>query len=146
MFYSTVCFVADSHLMPLNRVVNSGSFLTDNVSGCNLAHRRYVTGLCMQFKIGSFPVHPQYRTLPWPYSPGHVTNGDLSVFATRCCRTQNRKTFLNMWSTVSLSTGLDDPEFDGVRWWNLTLPCGHHKYGGLYGMHGPPRQLYFDYT
>ena len=45
------CSAADSHLKLLDRVVRYAGFLSGGVLDCNLAHRRSVAELCMQFKI-----------------------------------------------------------------------------------------------
>ena len=71
------CSATDSHLKLLNRVVGSAGFLADDVSECNLAHRRSVAELCMLFKIKSNPLHPLSGALPLPCVPARVTCGAL---------------------------------------------------------------------
>ena len=41
------CSAAETHLIPLDRVVNVASFLTGGVFECDLAHRRSVAVLCI---------------------------------------------------------------------------------------------------
>ena len=53
-----LCSAADSNLKLLDRVVRIAGFLAGGVLECNLAHRRSVAELCMQFKIKSNPMHP----------------------------------------------------------------------------------------
>ena len=46
------CSAADTYVRLLDHVVSGASFLTDGVFGCDLAHRRSVTVLCMLYKSG----------------------------------------------------------------------------------------------
>ena len=73
-YYSAVwCSAADTHLKPLDRVVCGASFLTVGVFECDLAHRRYVTLLCMLYKIRCNPMLPLYCALPVSYVSVRVT-------------------------------------------------------------------------
>ena len=65
----------------------------------NLAHRHFVTVLCMLFKIKTNPMHPLSGALPFPYVPVRVTRGAFIAyrhsFAPHCCRTsQYRRTMV----------------------------------------------------
>ena len=110
------CSAADTHLVLLDRVVSSASFLTVGVFECDLAHRRSVEVLCMQYMIGSNPMHPLYGALPEPYVPVRVTRGATHrcTYAPPRRRTsQYRRTFIPM--SVSLWNDLGDPAFDSVE-------------------------------
>ena len=61
----------------LDRVVRGACLLAGGVLECNLAYRRYVAVLCMQFKIKSNPMHLLSGALPLPYLLARVTRGAL---------------------------------------------------------------------
>ena len=69
------CSAADTQLKLLDRVVSGASFLTGGVFECDLAHRRSVAVLGMQYKIRCHSMHPLYDALPEPYMPVRVTRG-----------------------------------------------------------------------
>ena len=52
------CSAADSHLKLPDIVIRCAGFLAGGVLDFNLANRRSVAELCMQFKIKSNPTHP----------------------------------------------------------------------------------------
>ena len=66
---------------------------------CDIAHSRFVTILCMLYKIGCNPVHPLNCALPGPYVPVQVTRSALVAYrytyAPPSCRTlQYRRNFI----------------------------------------------------
>ena len=70
------CSATDTHLIKLlDRVVSGASFLTGGVLECDLAHRRSVSVLCMQYKIRCNQMHPLYGALLVPHLPVRVTRG-----------------------------------------------------------------------
>ena len=93
------CSAADTHLKLLDRVDSCASFLTGGVFECDLAHRRSVAVLSMQYKIRCNPIHPLYGALPGPYVPVRVTRGAVSAhrytYAPPRCRTSHyQRTFI----------------------------------------------------
>ena len=44
---------------------------------CDIAHRRFIAVLFMQYKIGCKPMHPIYGALPAPYVLVRVKRGSL---------------------------------------------------------------------
>ena len=73
------CSAADTHLKLLDPVVSGASFLTGGVFGCDLAYRRSMAVLCMQYKIRCNPLHPLCGALPVPYIPLLVTRGAVTA-------------------------------------------------------------------
>ena len=63
------CSAADTYLKLLDHELSGASFLTGGVFECDLAHRRYMSVLCMQYKTRCNPMHPLYGALPQPYAP-----------------------------------------------------------------------------
>ena len=53
----------------LYHVGSGASFLTEGVFECDLAHRRSVAVLCMQYKIRCNPMHLLYGAVPDLYVP-----------------------------------------------------------------------------
>ena len=85
--------------------------------GCYIAHRRFVTVLCMLYEISCNPMHSLYGALPVPYVPVLVTRSALvapgHTYAPPRCRTsQYRSTFILL--SLSLWNHLADPVFDDV--------------------------------
>ena len=58
------CSAADTHLKILDRVVRGSQSQTGGVFECDIAHRRSVAVLCMQYKIRCNPMHPLNDALP----------------------------------------------------------------------------------
>ena len=72
------CSAADTHLKLLDRVVSGARFLTVGVFECDIAHRRSVAVLCMQYKIRCNPMHPLNDALPGLYVAVRVRRGALA--------------------------------------------------------------------
>ena len=111
------CSAADTHLKLLGRAVSGARFITV-VCLSDIAHRRSVAILYMQYKIRYNPIHPLYDALPVPYVPVRFTRGALIAhqytYAPPRCRTsQYRMTFILF--SVCLWNDLADPVFDGVE-------------------------------
>ena len=84
---------------------------------CDLAHRRSVAVLCMQYRIRCNSMHPLYGALPVPYVSVMVTRGAViahrhTYAPPRCRISKYRGTFILL--SVSLWKDLGDPVFDGV--------------------------------
>ena len=107
----------DTHLKLLDRVVSGESFLTEGMSECDLAHRRYVAVLCMLYKIRSNPLHPLYGALSVPYVPVWVTSGadriSVHLFASSL---QNLAVSQDFYSFVIISVERS--------WWPRIRWCG----------------------
>ena len=71
------CSAADTHRKLLDRAFSGARFLTRGVFDCDIAHRRSVAVMSMQYKIGCNPVHPLNGALPGPHVPVRVTRGAL---------------------------------------------------------------------
>ena len=83
---------------------------------CDIAHRRSVASLCMQYKTRYNPKQPLYGALSVPYVPVRVTLGALVAHwytyePPRCSTSQYRSTF----NPLSVSLWNDYTPFDGVR-------------------------------
>ena len=110
-FWSTVlqCFsAADAHLRLLDHAVSGASFLTGGVFECSNAQRRFVTVLCMLYKIMCYPMYPLFGALPAPYVPVQVTccvsAAHLYTYAPLRCRTlQDHLTFIPLSVSVERS-------------------------------------------
>ena len=61
----------------MNRAVSGARFLTGGVFECDIAHRRSVIVLCMQYKIRCNQMHPLYGALSRPDVLVRVTRGAL---------------------------------------------------------------------
>ena len=84
------CSAVDTHFKLLSGV--SGAwFLTGGAFECDIAHRRSVAVLCMQYMIRCNPMPPLNCALPVPYVPVRVTRGALVArrytYAQSRCRT-----------------------------------------------------------
>ena len=111
------CSAADTHLKQLDRVVSGDRFRPESLFYCDIAHRRSVAVLCMQYKIRCNPMHRFKDVLPGPYVPVRVTRCALAAHRftyvpSRCRTLQYRITFVSL--SVSLWNDLADPVFDGV--------------------------------
>ena len=111
------CSAADTHLRLLDRVVRCASFLTGGLFVGDIAHRRFVSVLCMLYKFRYNQMHPLYDAVPVTYVPVRVTRGGVIAhrytYVPRRCRTsQYRKPFflLYLCGTILYS----DPKFDSV--------------------------------
>ena len=101
----------------LDRVFSGACFLTGGVLECDLSHRRFVSVLCMLYKIRSNPIHPLCGALPVPFVPVWVTHGTFVAHRQyyshlRCRTSQCHRTFLP--DLVSLWNNHVDSVFDGV--------------------------------
>ena len=67
--HSAWCSAADTHHKLLDRAVSGARFLTGGVFECDISHRRFVSVLCMLYKMRCNPVHPLNGALPGPYVP-----------------------------------------------------------------------------
>ena len=68
----------DSHLKLLDRNVRACKFLIPNLT-ISLQHRRFISSLCMLYKILHNPSHPRHSELPNLFRPRRVTRGSLSI-------------------------------------------------------------------
>ena len=69
---------ADSHLKLLDRNLRACKFLIPNLT-ISLQHRRFISSLCMLYKIFHNPSHPLHSELPNLFHPRRVTRGSLSI-------------------------------------------------------------------
>ena len=69
---------ADSHLKLLDKNLRACKFLIPNLT-ISLQHRRFISSLCMLYKIFHIPSHPLHSELPNLFRPGRVTRGSLSI-------------------------------------------------------------------
>ena len=67
-----LCSAADTHLKLLDRAVSGARFPTGDMFVCDIAYRRSVAVLCMQYKIRCNPMHSLCGALPGPYVPVRV--------------------------------------------------------------------------
>ena len=94
-----------------DRVVSRARFFTGGVFGCNIAHRRSITVLCMLYKIRRDMMHPLYGALPVPYVIVAVTWRSLAAHrytyvSPRYRTSQYRRTFIppsvSLWNDLAL--------------------------------------------
>ena len=69
---------ADSHLKLLDRNLQACKFLIPNLT-ISLQHRRFISFLCMLYKIFHNPSHPLHSELPNLFHPRRVMRASLSV-------------------------------------------------------------------
>ena len=69
---------ADSHLKLFNNNIQTCKFLIPNLT-ISLHHRRFISPLCMLYKIFRNPSHPLHSELPNFFCPRRVTRGSLSI-------------------------------------------------------------------
>ena len=69
---------ADSHLKLLNGNLRACKLLIPNLT-ISLQHRRFISSLCMLYKIFHNPSHPLHPELPNLFHPRRVTRGSLSI-------------------------------------------------------------------
>ena len=69
---------ADSHLKLRDRNLQACKFLIPNLT-ISLQHRRFISSLCMLYKIFHNPSHPLHSKLPNLFRPRRVTRGSLSI-------------------------------------------------------------------
>ena len=69
---------ADSHLKLLDRNLQARRFLIPKLT-ISLHHCRFISSLCMLYKIFQNPSHSLYSELPNLFSPRRVTRGSLSI-------------------------------------------------------------------
>ena len=69
---------ADSHLKLLDRNLRACKFLIPYHT-ISLQHRRFLSSLCMLYKIFHNPSHPLHSELPNLFRPRRVTRGSLSI-------------------------------------------------------------------
>ena len=69
---------ADSHLKLLDKNLRACKFLIPNLT-ISLQHRRFISSLCMLYKIFHNPSHPLHSELPNLFHPRRVTRGSLSI-------------------------------------------------------------------
>ena len=69
---------ADSHLRLLDRNLRACKFLIPNLT-ISLQHRRFISSLCMLYKIFHNPSHPLHSELSNLLRPMRVTRGSLSI-------------------------------------------------------------------
>ena len=69
---------ADSHLKLLDRNLQACKFLIPNLI-ISLQHCRFITSLCMLYKIIHNPSHPLHSELPNLFHPRRVMRGSLSI-------------------------------------------------------------------
>ena len=69
---------ADSHLKLLNGNLRACKLLIPNLT-ISLQHRRFISSLCMLYKIFHNPSHPLHSELPNLFHPRRVTRGSLSI-------------------------------------------------------------------
>ena len=71
-------FAADSHLKLLDKNLRACKFFIPNLTIC-LKHRRFISSLCMLYKIFHNPSHPLHSELPSLFRPRRVTRGSLRI-------------------------------------------------------------------
>ena len=69
---------ADSHLKLLDKNLRACKFLIPNLT-ISLQYRRFISSLCMLYKIFHNPSHPLHSELPNLFHPRRVTRGSLSI-------------------------------------------------------------------
>ena len=69
---------ADSHLDLLDKNLRSRKFLIPNLT-ISLQHHRFISSLCVLYKICHNPSHPLHSELPNLLRPRRVTTGSLSI-------------------------------------------------------------------
>ena len=74
----TTVIMTDSHLKLLDRNLRACKFLIPNLT-ISLQHRRFISSLCMLYKIVHNPSHPLHSELTNLFSPRRVTRGSLSI-------------------------------------------------------------------
>ena len=67
-----------SHLKLLDKNLRACKFLIPNLT-ISLQHRRFISSLCMLYKIFHNPSHPLHSELPNLFHPRRVTRGSLSI-------------------------------------------------------------------
>ena len=60
---AVLCSAANTLLELLDRLISGGSFLTDGMFECNIAHHRYLVVLYMLYKIRCNQMNPLYGAL-----------------------------------------------------------------------------------
>ena len=69
---------ADSHLKRLDKNIQACKFLIPNFI-IILQHRRFISSLCIFYKIFHHPSHPLHSELPNLFCPTRGTRGSLSI-------------------------------------------------------------------
>ena len=69
---------ADSHLELLGKDLRACKFLIPNLT-ISFQHRRFISSLCMLYKIFHNPSHPLPSELPNLFRPRRLTRGSLSI-------------------------------------------------------------------
>ena len=69
---------ADSHLKLLDKNLRACKFLIPNLA-ISLQHRRFISSLCMLYKIFHNPSHPLRSELPNLFRPRRATRGSLRI-------------------------------------------------------------------
>ena len=69
---------ADSHLKLLDKNLRASKFVIPILT-ISLQHRRFISSLCMLYKIFHNPSHPLHSELPNLFHPRRVTRGSLSI-------------------------------------------------------------------
>ena len=70
--------IADSHLKLLDKNLWACKFLIPNLT-ISLQHRRFISSLCMLYKIFHNPTHPLYSELLNLFHPRRVTRDSMSI-------------------------------------------------------------------